>query len=61
LEVAKKAETVAFYKAGILVRCQVEVTNMNALSSDVSEQELVGLTAISSILLPRQQLEKPRI
>jgi cation transport ATPase len=47
LEVAKKARTVAFYKAGILTRRQPEVTDLNALSSDVSEQELLGVIAIS--------------
>ena len=46
MEVAKKARTVAFYKAGILTMRQPEVTDLNALSSYVSEQ-LLGVIAIS--------------
>jgi cation transport ATPase len=60
LEVAKRAETVVFYKAGMLVRCQLEVTNMNALSSDVSEQELLGLTAISELSLVPAAVRKTK-
>jgi P-type Cu+ transporter len=49
LEVAKKVRTVVFDKTGTLTNGRPEVTDIIALSSDVSEQELLRLAAIAEV------------
>ena len=47
LEIARKVRTVVFDKTGTLTKGQPEVTDVIALSSNISEQELLRLAAIA--------------